>query len=88
MMKFFTVHVKAEIEQVNVDGEHEEDEENMVLAWEDLRVEQLDGQEVVRARSKEREYTSLKKVWSPMPRGKAKRSGFENICASWIAIKN
>ena len=68
-------------------AEHEEDnQEELLQAWDDVSGKELDGREVKKARMKEVGFVNKKNVWQKMSRKEALRKGYKIIQTRWIDI--
>ena len=60
-------------------AEHEEDnQEELLQAWDDVSGKELDGREVKKARMKEVGFVNKKNVWQKMSRNEALRKRMQN----------
>ena len=68
------------------DKDHEEQEEMLQQAWDDLTGAEPDGRQVRKARLKEIGYANAKHVWSKLSREDAKAKGWKILKTRWIDI--
>ena len=62
------------------------EEELWASAWDDITGHSLDPKEVARARGKEMQYIHDKRVWTKIPRARARQNGWPVIATRWIDI--
>ena len=85
LRKLVTVgpHTKIDCQQ----PPHEEEEEvAWSAAWDDMTGQELDPDEVRRARAEEMRYVDQRGVWRKVPRSLAARNGWKVIPTRWIDI--
>ena len=66
--------------------QHEEDDQPMVEAWDDVTGERLEAKEVLKARMLEIGYVRQKKVWKKISRDEAIKRGIKIIKTRWLDI--
>lgn len=67
-------------------GLEETGDPDMKDAWDDLTDEELDANEVQKARAKEMSYIHEKKVWEVIPHEEAVKNGWKIVKTRWIDI--